>query len=324
MPILVGGGVESFFVISSFFLVNKFWGNDEVDVKRQFKLRIARLYPAYMAVLMAAVLYAVLKRQLPYDLIPHLLSIQNFQWMITDYSSPMQRITAHTWTLSIEVWTGLIWLVLLRIIPKNKFRAVMWIALLAGSVYRIITIYLGCDIWIISLCPLAHIDAFACGSLLAVSVKEGSVKKSMLTLVGIIGIIGIILCILTLAYSNNINFLEGYKLLSRSKNYLNGWITGNIYFFISFFTVSVLGWLYMNERCDKVEKHSIYKLLIILGDESYVLYLFHWPILIVARHFYSFWGFTVPIVFFSSLMSCFIFKRIMIFIKKLFKGRKIF
>ena len=116
------GGVEAFFVISAFFLVQKCWGNQNLNVKNQFKHRITRLYPPYIAVLIVAVMYALLMKRMPFDLVTHLLSAQNFQWMITGYHSAMQPITAHTWTLSIEVWSGLVWLLLLKGLSKVRFK----------------------------------------------------------------------------------------------------------------------------------------------------------------------------------------------------------
>lgn len=126
------GGVEAFFVISAFFLVKKHWGTDTLHVKDQFVHRIKRLYPPYVAVLLVAALFALLKKTIPVDLITHLLSGQNFQWMMTGYSSPMQPMTAHTWTLSIEVWTGLVWLLLLRYLTKKQFNYAMYGMLLLG------------------------------------------------------------------------------------------------------------------------------------------------------------------------------------------------
>jgi peptidoglycan/LPS O-acetylase OafA/YrhL len=188
------GGVEAFFVISSFFLVRKYWRNDAISVKQQFRHRIARLYPPYIAVLIVAALYALLMKAIPFDLVTHLLSAQNYQWMITGYQSAMQPMTAHTWTLSIEVWGGLLWLLLLKYLSKNSFKNAMFGLLIVGILYRVATIMCGADVWVVSLCPVAHFDAFASGSLVAIAFKEKKVdgKISILGLVGFAGIVGCI------------------------------------------------------------------------------------------------------------------------------------
>ena len=131
-------GVEAFFVISAFFLVRKLWDMETVNVKEQFVHRIRRLYPPYIAVLIVAATYALLAKRLPYDAVPHLFSVQNFLWMFTGYSSPMQPMTAHTWTLSIEIWGGLLLLLALKYFTKNQFKTAMYIMLVLGITYRTI------------------------------------------------------------------------------------------------------------------------------------------------------------------------------------------
>lgn len=106
-------GVETFFIMSSFFMTRKYY-NNSFSIKCELLHRIARLYPAYIILLIIALLFAIMKHQIPIDFPFHLLSSQNFYWIITNYKSPMQSITAHTWTLSIEIWLGLLWLFLLN------------------------------------------------------------------------------------------------------------------------------------------------------------------------------------------------------------------
>ncbi len=322
------GGVESFFVISAFFLVKKQYGNSELVILNQFKYRITRLYPPYLAVLFIAALYALLKKAIPYDLLTHLLSAQNFQWMITDYTSAMQPMTAHTWTLSIEVWTGLIWMILLKVIPKERFKISILFMLGLGVMYRVVTILCGASAMIVSLCPLAHLDAFACGSLLAVGYvsnnKENSLsrKRNLLVALSVVGLVGIVACITIIAKRNGSSLLDGYKLLSSSKNYLNNWFTGNIYLFISLTTTGIVGLLISFDDIRDKEISRIWQPVVRLGDNSYVLYLFHWPILVVLKHFVKNWMITFPIVLVSSIFATFVFTRLYSMIKGKITGGK--
>ena len=315
------GGVEAFFVISVFFLVRKQWGNDSyLNVKKQIQHRIARLYPSYIAVLFVAALYALLVKAIPYDMITHLLSVQNFQWMITGYKSPMQPMTAHTWTLSIEVWGGLIMLILLKILTKRQFQIAMYMVFGIGISYRLITIICGANVWVVSLCPLAHFDAFACGALLAIGMREEKVTKRI-GLLSILGIAGIIICILSMADWNGIGFIEGYKLLSSSKNYLNSWFTGNIYLFISLLTVGLVGLLCLHD--EKMAKtNKFVKPFVILGDNSYVLYLFHWPILVVIRQLARNWAMVFAATFIVSIVAAFFFDKLYTVVSKKLLGGK--
>ena len=216
------GGVEAFFVISAFFLVKKYWGTDELNVKKQFVHRITRLYPPYVVVLMIAALYALLTKVIPFDLVTHLLSGQNFQWMITGYKSSMQPMSAHTWTLSIEVWTGLVWLLLLRYLNQKQFKYSMYGMLLTVILYRTLAVIFGCDVYIVSLCPIAHFDAFACGSLLAMGCRREKIDKKI-GLLCLPGLAAIVACVCVIAVNNDILLWQGYLLLSSSKNYLNNW-----------------------------------------------------------------------------------------------------
>lgn len=309
------GGVEAFFVISSFFLVRKQYGNDELIIAKQFKHRILRLYPPYIPVLLVAALFALLLGKLPYDIVPHLLSLQNFQWMVTGYNSPMQPMTAHTWTLSIEVWTGLIVIMLLRVLSKKQFKVAMYAMLIAGITCRVITAALGINAVTISLCPLAHFDAFACGSLLAITMGEGKLTKRI-GLFAVAGAFGIILCIFMIASINNVGFVGGYKLLSSSGNYLNHWFTGNIYLFISLFSTGLLGLLCIHDEHSKSDNHKFKEMFISLGNNSYVLYLFHWPILFVIRHLFGNWVILFIGTLAASIVSNFIFNKLQAIVAK--------
>lgn len=61
------GGVEAFFVISSFFLVRKQWGNNSLKISEQTRHRMARLYPPYIAVLFVATLIISVVVTVVYD-----------------------------------------------------------------------------------------------------------------------------------------------------------------------------------------------------------------------------------------------------------------
>lgn len=268
-----------------------------------------------------AALYALLMKAIPIDLVTHLLSAQNFQWMITRYQSAMQPMTAHTWTLSIEVWGGLVWLLLLKLLSKEHFKNAMYGFLLLGIFYRVITIMCGADVWIVSLCPLAHFDAFACGSLLAIGVRERK-ADGKIGLLGLIGLAGITGCIWLMSRANGVSLTSAYQMLSSSKNYLNHWLTGNLYLFISMLTVGIVGLLYIHDEKNTGETGRVGKAFVELGDNSYVLYLFHWPILAVLRRFIHHWGILFLITFVVTIVAAVIFNWVYRNIPKRLTGDK--
>lgn len=294
--------------------MKKYYGRrNDLEVGEQFKHRIARLYPPYIALLIVAILLTLLRRVIPYDLLSHLFSIQNLHWMITEYHSPMQWMTAHTWTLSIEVINGLVWLILLKYCSKESFCKAMVGAIILAIGYRIVTISFIGDVYITSLCPIAHMDAFGLGSLLAVSCNKNVVKKNSLYACVLLGISGIFISIIYLARSNHLSLLDGYKLLSSSKNYLTNALTGNIYLFISLLSVGIIGSLYANSCKEKDKKDTFFETILRkIGDDSYVLYLFHWPILVVVKRVLTEnWLLTFPIVLSATFFAALLFKRVL-------------
>lgn len=122
----------------------------------------------------------------------------------------------------------------------------MYAMLAVGVGYRVVIFLVGADAWIISLCPIAHFDAFACGSLLAISVKEDRADRKVAFL-GIVGLAGIVCCIAWISHVNDVSLIGAYQLLSSSKNYLNNWFTGNIYLFISLLTFAMVRLLYLHD-----------------------------------------------------------------------------
>lgn len=316
-------GVETFFVISSFFMTRNKWDKMEIggviDVKRNFLHRVTRLYPPYSAVIVIAALYVFMTKRIPYDFIPHLLFSQNFLWIASGYKSPMQPMTAHTWTMSIEVFLGLIWLVLFKFLSKKQFKYAMYIALICGIIYRTTGTALNASVYTISLCPVAHVDAFACGSLLAASICEKTTSKKALHIIGMTGLIGIIGCVFYIANSNGVSIIQGYKMLSSSQSYLTSCFTCNIYLFITLFTLSILGFLYLRgDRTESVSNWFI-NIMIRLGNNSYALYLFHYPILMVVKKFVGQYYITLPTVFAVSLVSVEIFNKSIFLIQKRFR-----
>lgn len=122
---LLWAGVQAFFVLSAFFVVLKLYNSEHhtISIGTLFKKRIGRLYLPYLAVVALGVLFALLKREgvmsIVADTAFHLFGLQNFEWIYTGYHSAIQPMTAHTWTLGIEIWLYLIFLFLLKYVPVS-------------------------------------------------------------------------------------------------------------------------------------------------------------------------------------------------------------
>lgn len=293
-------GVESFFLLSAFFLTKKLFGKNTVSVITQFFYRIKRLYLPYLLLLVMAFLFALLRHRIPYDVVPHLLSGQTFLWIVTDYSSPMQTMTAHTWTLSIDVWVGLIWLIMLKKLSKEAFKKSMYLCLVGAIIIRTASILFGYDPLVLTLNPLSHMDAFALGSILAIELMDESVEKSRMPVIcGILGIFGLITSVVFLMYANHTDILTAYTLLDAKEYYLTNPVSGNIFLYIALLFYWVVYCLYKkdNSGTDVYGEGASWlsHLFIYIGDRSYVLYLFHWPVLVVLRYIWNNWLFLLVV-----------------------------
>lgn len=298
------GGVESFFVISAFFLTRRYYlENNSINVQLQFKHRLMRLYPPYIVILVVATLSAIARKIIPLDLPLHLLSIQNLYWEFTGYTSALQPMTAHTWTLSIEIWTGLFIMILLYYMNKKQFKNFIYVMLVIGIFFRIVSITCGMSALMISLCPLAHFDAFACGSILAIRFKQNKLDEKVVLSLLTISLLGIVGVISYIAHLNNLSFVNAYRLLNSSENYLNNVWTGNIYLFLSLLTASVIDLLIYIDQNRKKKIGIIEKYLILLGNNSYVLYLFHWPVRVVFKMFIKHWSLLFGLTLLTSVIA---------------------
>ena len=86
--------------------------------------------------------------------------------------------------------------------------------------------------------------------------------------------------------------------------------TGNIYLFISLMTVGIIGSLYVNGCNNKGKQDGFLKIILgKIGDNSYVLYLFHWPILVVVKRVLTDnWLLTFPIVLLATSFATLLFE----------------
>lgn len=279
----VWGGVQSFLVISAFLLSYKWVGRDRNEVKpvHLFKRRVLRLYPAYFAVIIpVAVAFVLVKHYLPNDFFYYLFSAQSFYWVFTDYSSDLITFTAHTWFITLSVYLFLLWVFLLRYVPRKHLKAVCIATIVIAFLHRTLSVILTDSFYLSYIVPVGQMDAFALGCLLAISLNEDvdmkENKRRCLWDIGI-GLAGIFAFIVYLSVKNDINLLKAYV----GGGFAGDPMTVNIYFFISLMGVGLIRYCLM-DRPHPVLGSSI---LVKVGKWIYVLYLFHWPIIQVVRHF---------------------------------------
>lgn len=268
------GGIEIFFIISSYFTTKKLIGMEGSQVNlKMIKVRYMRLLPCYLTLLIGTSIVSIFIHKIPYDFFAHMLYLQNFLWIATGYNSPMQFFTAHTWTLSIEMFCFIIYIFIYRF-TKDRFKFALVGMLIIAFVWRIFAAMAFNNEYVVSLVPFSHIDAFAMGGLLALEENKFSKKKivsrSLVSLiVGFFGIIAIMFVMSNIHDTDGLN--STYKLFASGVNYCLNWFTANIYFFISLISVGVVA------LCITLPKCKLYWLAK-FGKHTYELYILHWPI----------------------------------------------
>ena len=256
-------------------------------VLSEIRARACRLYPFYLAFLLtvAAKMFQSKHLAVVQDFVVHILFLQDFYWISSGYQSALQFTTAHTWTLAIEVWLFLLWLAAFKLLKSTKLRYIWNYALIVCAIlYRTVTTVGGADIYMISLMPIAHADAFAVGSLMALSASRKEGKNPLRRARPYIFIIGggalIAASIAITAGLYHISWWSAYDLYKSSVGYLNNAFTCNIYLFFSILSV---GLVELFGRLDCSAKPLSW--LSRMGDFTYDSYLLHWYIrsLIISR-----------------------------------------
>ena len=155
--------------------------------------------------------------------------------MFTGYNSPMQPMTVHAWTMSIDIWLGILWCVMLKCFSKKEFKSAMYAVMLMAVIIRTVLILCKFDTMLLTLNPITQMNGFAIGSLLAIILEEREKGTStrLLAVGGIIGILGSAASFIYLIIPNGIGFIEAYRMLEDKSYYLTNPISGNLILYVS-------------------------------------------------------------------------------------------
>lgn len=200
--------------------------------------------------------------------------------MVNQGRSGLSAFTAHTWTLSIEIMLFAIWVILFKTIPRVKIRIMFLGAILAAVLWRSVTILCGADAYFVSMCPLAHIDAFAMGGLVAFCERSNYQMKEKSKRYLALGLCGMLLILIYISKLFSCSIHMAYVLLKDSENYMSNVFTGNIYLFLEIAAAAIL----MASLKNKKGKNKLIKKQIsYLGGITYEIYLFHWPVIVALK-----------------------------------------
>lgn len=293
----------AFLALSSFFLTTKLYESDSIDFKRLFIHRIKRLYPAYLfLILCGAALVFVATGRVPYDVPAFILSAQNFFWVAFGWSTPLSGILGHTWYITLDVYLFILWVFILKIIPKNRWMLISYLGIVVSVIWRIACNILSDDRTLSYTIPIGQLDSYCIGSIVALNVIKGN-KSNKYALFDIsIGAAGILIFILFAGYQHGLNLLESYQFFANSSNYTHDPILVNLYLFVGILSAGLL------RLCLESGDNSFLskRWMVYLGNLSYELYLFHYPILWIVGHICINRVLTACIALLLTILSAFI------------------
>ena len=270
------GGVQAFLVLSSFFLTKKLYSKEDICFERELMHRIKRLYPAYIFLIIgAAWLIFLVTGTLPYDIPVFFLSMQNFFWVLFGWDTPLSSIIGHTWYITLDVYLFILWVLILKVTPKSKWTVASYTGIVFSIIWRVVCNLVFEDNTIAYTIPFGQMDSFCLGSLLAMNMINGKTANKYAIRDISLGILGILACFVLAGYSANLGVIETYHYFANSGNYTGDPILVNIYFFAGLLSVGLL------RLCLSVKSGGILSKpwMVSLGNWSYELYLFHYPII---------------------------------------------
>ncbi|MDX3659914.1 acyltransferase family protein [Streptomyces sp. ID05-26A] len=268
----VSGGVDVFFLISGFLVTGQLvraTARGRLDLRTLWSRMAKRLLPAAFVVLAATLaagaLFLPANRwpQTAREVIASALFLENWQLASdsTDYYAQHEQasVVQHFWSLSIQGQFYLLWPLLILVVT-----------LLRRSLLRVLLVVfaasLGCSVWLTAVDqPLAYFHTatriweFAFGGLLALVVSRVALPRHWGVLLGWTGLLGLLVCGIVLDVG------------AAFPGYLALWPTTCAAAVIA---AGATGSRFGADRVLASEP------LRYLGDLSYALYLWHWPVLV--------------------------------------------
>lgn len=271
-------------VIGSFFLTSKYLKHEQKEIKvgEAFLHRIKRLYPIYLTLVLVFSLALLLYiKGISFEPLWYIFSFQNFRVFFENATYSLDSFIGHFWYIGLDVWLFLLWVIIMRLVPKRHLRIAMVFTVFLGIAWRTTCILTG-EYEASYMIPVGQLDCWALGGIAALNIKEKGNNEKIMWLEIVLGVCGVIA--LTL-YNSQISCCtagESYQLWHSSEGYTHNILTGNIHLIIAVLSVGLLRYC-----VDITRKHPILSAapLVALGGMSYELYCFHYPIKVAVKHF---------------------------------------
>lgn len=272
---LPGGfiGVDIFFVISGYLIIGFIWrdlNNGTFSLLNFYSRRVKRLFPAYFVAILAtsvAAYYLLLPEETvtyAHSLVSSLFYLSNFYFYLKSsyFDSELQLSPLlHTWSLSVEEQFYIVFpLFLIAVYRISAKRIVIALSVLAFLSFILSEIMVRNDESFAFFASPSRFWQFITGGLVSIYAKKIKIHTILRDSLGLAGMLMIFYCLF--AYHDNIPFPGVNAVLP------------------TFATALVI--------ISGSSKGIIYRILSIkpcrfIGDISYSLYLWHWPVIIFYK-----------------------------------------
>ena len=272
---LPGGyiGVDVFFVISGYLIMGIIWRDllkGDFSLIHFYSKRVKRLFPALFVMVLASSIaaYFILlpdeTTNFAKSLMATLFYVSNFYFYSeADYFNTAMKFAPllHTWSLSVEEQFYLIFpIILMLVFSKNKTQIfkVLFVFTILSLLFSQISIY-----WDESFAFFAsptRFFQFTIGGLIAINLQKNTIPKALNDKLGSLGLIVIVLCM----------FIYNQHTLFPGVNAL----------------IPTLGTalvLFTGQKPGYVTLFLSNKFFKLIGNSSYSLYLWHWPLIVFYK-----------------------------------------
>ncbi len=178
------GGVQLFFVLSGYLITGILLeSKPQPHFFRNFYVRRSlRIFPIYYALLLAILAVAV-ARSLPFDDAAWFFTyLQNYRLGLDNFGPRFPLLFNHTWSLAVEEQFYLLWPLATWLLSRRRLGQLAVALVVVGAVARLLFVALGARQSLIFTPLVSQVDALGAGASLAILRRSGVERGTLIRL----------------------------------------------------------------------------------------------------------------------------------------------